>query len=219
MRAYLKLTKSTEIVPYHHQQRLVGAVHKWLGQNDVHDQLSLYSLSWLRGGKGMGANGLIFPNGADWFISSHDTDALKKIVNGIMDDPNVAYGMKVMSVTLQDTPYFDSGKRFLLGSPVLIKRNISEGQKHYTFDNPESDALLTETFHYKLGKANLPIDGAKIRFDRDYPNAKTLLSTYRNIKNRVNYCPVIIEGSPEQIGFAWDVGIGNSTGIGFGSLI
>ena len=27
-----------------------------------------------------------------------------------------------------------------------------------------------------------------------------------------------LKGSPEQIAFAWDVGVGNSTGIGFGAL-
>jgi CRISPR/Cas system endoribonuclease Cas6 (RAMP superfamily) len=29
---------------------------------------------------------------------------------------------------------------------------------------------------------------------------------------------VIIEGKPETKLFAWDVGIGNSTGIGFGAI-
>jgi CRISPR/Cas system endoribonuclease Cas6 (RAMP superfamily) len=29
---------------------------------------------------------------------------------------------------------------------------------------------------------------------------------------------VIVEGSAEAVGFAWNVGIGNGTGIGFGAL-
>jgi CRISPR/Cas system endoribonuclease Cas6 (RAMP superfamily) len=29
---------------------------------------------------------------------------------------------------------------------------------------------------------------------------------------------VIIKGTPEQLAFAWNVGLGNSTGIGFGAL-
>jgi len=218
MRIYLKLSKNTELVPFDHQVNLVGALHKWLGENNLHDALSLYSLSWLRGGKGVGASGLNFPNGADWFISTHDTGYLKKAVASIMDAPDVAFGMRVVEVTLQETPYFDKEKLFLLGSPVLIKRNEGVKQRHYTFDEPESDALMTETFRFKLQKAGLPIEGASVRFERENVSAKTKISTYRGIKNRVNYCPVIVKGSPEQIGFAWNVGVGNSTGIGFGSL-
>ncbi|GAB4499819.1 MAG: CRISPR-associated endoribonuclease Cas6 [Saprospiraceae bacterium] len=218
MRIYLKLSQNKEVVPFDHQVNLVGALHKWLGKNDVHDQLSFYSMSWLRGGREFGKNGLVFPNGADWFISAHDTDLIKKLVNGILDDPKIAFGMKVVEVTLRKTPAYESGSRFYLGSPVLVKRNLGERQKHFTFDETETDALLTETFHFKLSKAGLPVAGAVARFDRDHPAAKTKLSTYRGIQNKVNYCPVILEGSPEQIGFAWDVGVGNSTGIGFGSL-
>lgn len=218
MRIYLKLSQSTELVPFNHQVNLVGALHKWIGQNDVHDHPSFYSMSWLRGGRGLGKNGLVFPDGADWFISAYDPELIKKVVNGILDDPQIAFGIKATGVTLRETPIYPSGSRFYLGSPVLVKRNLAEQQKHYTFDETEADALLTETFHFKLAKAGLPTAGAVARFDRKHRAAKTKISTYRNIKNRVNYCPVIIEGSPEQIGFAWDVGVGNSTGIGFGSL-
>jgi hypothetical protein len=41
---------------------------------------------------------------------------------------------------------------------------------------------------------------------------------YRNISMRVNKCPVIIKGRPETKSFAWNVGIGNSTGIGLGAI-
>lgn len=219
MRIYLKISQNKDIVPFDHQINLVGAVHKWLGRNDVHDRLSFYSFSWLRGGRGLGKTGLMFPDGAEWFISAYDTDLIKRIVNGILDDSQVAFGMKVMEVTLRETPVYESGHRFFLGSPILVKRNQEERQKHFTFDEKEADTHLTETFQFKLSKAGLPVTGAAIRFDRAHHAAKTKLSTYRGIQNKVNYCPVILEGSPEQIGFAWDVGVGNSTGIGFGSLI
>ncbi|MGN9307593.1 CRISPR-associated endoribonuclease Cas6 [Enterococcus faecium] len=55
-------------------------------------------------------------------------------------------------------------------------------------------------------------------FDRTYYAAKTKLVYYKNIGNKTSICPVIIEGTPEQIAFAWNVGVGNSTGIGFGAL-
>lgn len=218
MRIYLTLSKNTTLVPFDYPVNLVGALHKWLGQNELHDLVSLYSFSWLQRGKAVGERGLDFPNGSLWFISAYDPELIKRIISGILNDPEIAFGMRVLEVTLRETPAFSSGTRFFLGSPVLVKRSIEHRQRHYLYTEPETDALLTETLQRKLARAGLPAEGVVVRFDRRHPGAKTKVSTYQQIKNKVNYCPVIIEGSPEQIGFAWDVGVGNSTGIGFGSL-
>jgi len=57
-----------------------------------------------------------------------------------------------------------------------------------------------------------------VRFDLSYHRAGTKLVTYKNIKNRANWCPVIINGKAETKSFAWEVGLGNSTGVGFGGV-
>ena len=88
MRIYLKTTPNSETVPFDYQRTLVGAMHKWLGDNDLHDDLSLYSLSWLGGGKRRGA-GLHFPRGAHFFISAPDTSLHQRIVNGVFGDAGI----------------------------------------------------------------------------------------------------------------------------------
>jgi CRISPR-associated endoribonuclease Cas6 len=175
-------------------------------------------MSWLSGGKATGNKGLEFSNGAQWFISAFDEDLIKKIISGVMIDPDVTFGMKVTDITIRETPEFIAETRFFLGSPVLVKRNLNEKQRHFTYLEPDTDVFLTETIQHKLALAGLSPDGISIRFDRSDSRAKTKLVTYRGVHNKANYCPVIINGTPEQIGFAWNVGIGNSTGIGFGSL-
>lgn len=219
MRAYLKLSKSNNTIPFNYQVNLVGALHKWVGLNYIHDDVSLYSFSWLRRGRIVGNKGLYFPEGADWFISVYNADYLKKIVNGILDDPRVAFGMEIVEMTLCETPEFGVCQKFTLGSPVFIKRSDGTRQRHFTFKDEEADVLMTKTLQNKLKKAGLPYEEAKVRFDRNYQSAKTKMCNYRGVDNKVNYCPVIVEGSSEQIGFAWEVGVGNSTGIGFGSLV
>jgi CRISPR-associated endoribonuclease Cas6 len=67
-------------------------------------------------------------------------------------------------------------------------------------------------------KAGLQDNTLDIRFDTSYSGAKTKLISYGKIKNRVSVCPIIIKGTPETKAFAWNVGVGNSTGIGFGAL-
>jgi CRISPR-associated endoribonuclease Cas6 len=218
MRVYLKLSSNKTLVDFNYQSRLVGTLHKWIGNNELHGKQSLFSMSWLSGGKALGSKGLEFPNGAQWFISAYDEDLIKKIVSGVMLAPEVSFGMKVADITLRDTPEFNEETRFFLGSPVLVKRNMNEKQRHFTYLEADTDTYLTETIQHKLSLAGLPSDGISVRFDRSDGRAKTKLVTYRGVQNKANYCPVIINGTPQQIGFAWNVGIGNSTGIGFGSL-
>ena len=218
MRIHLNLTPNTRIVPFNYQQNLVGSFHRWLGKNTLHDSLSLYSLSWLRKGKAV-KNGLSFDNGAQWFISSIDTDMIRKLIMSIIEDPSVNWGMEVQEITIQQEPKFTNEAYFKVCSPVFIKRTMSKQIKYYLYSDPESGLLMTETLQHKLKSVGLNDSGVEVRFDSSYPNPQTKKITFNNIDSRASLCPVIIKGTPEQIAFAWNVGVGNSTGIGFGSLL
>lgn len=217
MRIYLNLTKNLKLIPYTYQHNLVGTFHKWAGQNSFHDDLSLYSLSWLLGGIGL-KQGLHFKNGACWFISSPNIDFIKQVISGIEKDPEVAFGMTVTDITIKDTPEFSIRNRFYLETPVFVKRRVADKDVHYTFRDKETENLMTETLKTKLRKAGKNIDNISAKFDLSYHNAKTKLIQFNGINNKASLCPVILEGEPEAIAFAWDVGIGNCTGIGFGAL-
>lgn len=217
MRIYLKTTPNRELVPFNYQQYLVGALHKWLGGNKVHDGLSLYSLSWLSGGQANG-RGLKFPEGSTFFVSSPSVDLIKRVINGVRASPTINFGMEVREIILQKPPAFREQERFLLNSPVLIKRTIDNKAKFFYPSDPDADLLITETLRNKLKKAGLGALPVLASFDKGYQNVKTKLVIYKGIKNKASFCPVILEGNPQAISFAWEVGIGNSTGIGFGAL-
>lgn len=217
MRIHLKTSSNKQLVPFDHLPFFVGAFHKWLGENDVHGDLSLYSLSWLKGGKGSG-KGLSFSEGASFFISAHDDGVIKKIISGLRNSPEVFCGMVIREVSIQATPSFENSNTFSVNSPVLVKTLLDGKQKHLTFEEPESSEVLTNVFKNKLQKAGLDSSGASVSFDPTYFNSKTKLVNYRGIGNKANICPVIVKGNPEQVAFAWNVGVGHSTGIGFGAL-
>ena len=219
MRIILNLTKNQQLVPFDYQSKLVGRLHKWLGKNEIHDGMSLYSFSWLGEGKAKDKKGLNFPNGTTWTINSHDVDFLKTIVQNVQIDNEVAFGIFVNGVTIQEDPYFGSEHTFRVASPVFIKQRIGEAQKFFYHNDAESGSLLTKTLQNKLRKAGLEDNGVNVSFVADYPNAITKMITYKGVQNKASICPVHIKGSPEQIAFAWNVGVGNLTGIGFGSLI
>lgn len=219
MRLHLKISKSKQLVPFDHQHLLVGVIHKWLGINKEHGKLSLYSFSRLKGGKA-NTDGLLFDRGSSFFFSSYDKDLTKKLLNGIVDDAQLFYGLKVEEVVMQETPNFEQQSYFYIGSPVLIKRKEENRAKFYFYNDKESEGFLKESLLYKMKEAGLdPDESLQIKFDHDYDQASTKMINYNGIKNRCSWCHVIIEGKAETKAFAWHVGLGSSTGIGFGALM
>ncbi|MBA2620668.1 MAG: CRISPR-associated endoribonuclease Cas6 [Acidobacteria bacterium] len=230
MRLYFTLSPNTEPVSFDYQHRLTGVFHKWLKENSLHDRISLYSLSWLDGG--FARNGsLHFPNGAKWFVSFYEEQYAERLVNGALFQPEMFGGMRVLQIEQKKTPDFGTKYKFKVASPVFIKGKRPEDgtpPHHYLFNEPESDALLTATLRHKMDEANLADQHktVKVAFDREFQSPKTKkvnIEKFKDgarlfIEHKASVCPVIVEGTPEAVRFAWNVGIGNGTGSCFGSL-
>lgn len=223
MRIYLKTTSNTSVVSFDYQQKMIGVIHKWLGHNEIHDKISLYSFSWLLDGKIVGNKGFDFSNGATFFISFYEDQYLKTLINAILSDPIMFGGLTVNDITLAESPVFSEGPQFFkLASPVFIKRAKEGGNdyKFYLYTDEESSALMTETLKHKMREAGLPEDDTlKIEFDLNYRNKRQKMVTIHGIKNLASMCPVVVYGKPESKLFAWTTGAGSGTGSGFGSLL
>lgn len=219
MRIQILTTPNSETLPFSHQQKLVGTIHKWLGHNEIHDKISLYSFSWLHGARKDG-NGLWLPNGGRMFISFYEDKYVMQLIETIRQDPYMFCGISVTDIIIENNPDLSERKRFNFGSPIFIKRKLDNGdEKHFTFNDNEANRLMEETLRSKMRQAGLPDDESlKIEFDLSYARKNTKLVKYHNIGNVANECPVIINGEPETKLFAWNVGIGNCTGIGFGAI-
>lgn len=229
MRLHFTLSQNTEFVPFAYQHRLTGVFHKWLKDNDLHDKLSLYSLAWLDGGKRV-RNRLEFPRGAKWFVSFYEDEYAEKLVHGALSDPEMFCGMRVERIEQQTTPDFGTKYCFKVASPVFVKGKQPTNGKpphHYLYNEPEADTLLTATLIHKMDAANQKAEEArfteadkqvKIGFDREFANPKIKLVRIKNIDHKTSICPVIVEGTPKALQFAWNVGIGIGTGSCFGSL-
>lgn len=218
MRIYLKTTANTTPVPFDYQQKLVGTIHKWIGNNAIHDEISLYSFSWLNGGKVV-ENALQFSNGASMFISFYHEDYIKQIIKTILDTPEMFCGLTVTDITIDNEPQLSTRERFFCASPIFIKRKLENGEtKQYHYNDEQVALLLKETLLSKMKAVGLEDNTLDIHFDLSYKNKKTKLIRYHGIGNRANFCPIIIKAKPETKRFAWNVGIGNCTGIGFGAI-
>lgn len=229
MRLHFTLSPNAESVPFAYQHKLTGVFHYWLKENDLHDKISLYSLSWLDGGRRV-RNRLEFSGGAKWFVSFYEDEYVERLVNGALRDPKMFCGMRVLEIRQQTTPEFPAKYKFKAASPVFVKGKQPANGKpphHYLFNEPESDTLLTNTLVHKMDEADKEANETrfteedkrvKVSFDREYAGAKIKLVRIKNIDHKASVCPIIVEGTPKAVKFAWNVGIGNGTGSCFGSL-
>lgn len=220
MRIYIKTTPNTQPIPIDYQHKLVGTIHKWIGSNNnLHGDISLYSFSWLQGSKYDGKN-LSFKQGATFFISFYDEGVIKDIIRTILDNPQMFCGLEVTDVQIAKTPDLKEKTTFYCGSPVFIKRRLPNGNiKQFNYNNKESSQLMKETLLNKMRKAGLEEDETlDIKFDTSYQGKRLKLIKYHGIGNKASMCPVIITGKTETKLFAWNVGIGSCTGIGFGAI-
>ena len=227
MRIQLVLSPNIQPVPFSYLQDLRTALHNWLGPNDIHDDLSLYSLGWLKGSEKIGQS-LHFPQGATWDLGFYDRDLGWALAKGIIKDKHLAYGMTVEKALEVPTPRFESPMRFAVDGAVLIRDNRADGSRECVLWNDiRSEVLLTEKLIQKMKKAGLAEkhQQVKVRFDRSYSKAREKVMTAKrleggkDIQHKGSVCPIIVEGTTEAIEFAWLVGVGELTGSGFGALV
>lgn len=217
MRVQLIIQSSNSVIPFDHQPLLTGAIHKWLRWNDEHGKVSLYSFSRLEGGKAI-KTGLKFEKETSFFFSAHHSDLIKQLISGIQIDPSMFHGLIVSDIILQEEPDLSRRDLFFVASPIFIKRKVGEKIDHILFNDQRASACLKETLQTKMNEAEIIDDAFEIHFDTTYPKAGTKKITYNGVENKANWCPVFINGKPETKLFAWNVGLGNSTGIGFGAI-
>ena len=136
----------------------------------------------------------------------------------MLNNPLAFNGMQVQDIQLEPNKKFNSKEIFLVDTPIFIREYDSNGKAiHLTFRDENAGNRLTEVMNSKLKIAGLD-HRVEISFDKSYTHPKTKLVDINGIKSKTSFCPIIIEGDPEAICFAWNVGVGHSTGCGFGAL-
>lgn len=153
------------------------------------------------------------------FISFHDERIVKQIIKTILEEPEMFCGLTVSDITIDNDPQLSDIESFYCASPIFIKRKLADGSiKQFNYDDADANQYLKETLLSKMREAGLEDNSLDIRFDTSFSKKKLKLVRYHGIGNKASLCPVIIKAKPETKLFAWNVGIGNCTGIGFGAI-
>lgn len=230
MRLQIEFSKNTEPVPFTYLSNLNGYLHKIIGENnEYHDDISLYSSSFLYDGKmSKDKKSLDFKNGATWFISSIDDKLITTIAKNIYNNVNFAYGMELSGVKLVDEiPMLKGRNEYTVypKSPVLLKQKDFENNKnvYYTFEDDVkiTSKIMKNILLKKINKSNVDIseDDFDLSFDKNYQGKKIKWITVKSVNNKTCVCPIIIKTKKEEvINFIRNVGLGHSTGSGFGFI-
>lgn len=223
MKFRIQLSPNTERVPFDYMHRLTGVFHYWLGPNDLHGMLSLYSLSTLLGGSiAEDRTGFDFPQGAWWEIGIHDVEIAERLIKGLLLKPPVFYGMEVRKVDRLRPPEFRNRKFvFRANSPVILRQNRDDGSREFLLhDHPDASVCMHRVMDKKLNAAGIKekVGQYALYFDAAYKTPKTKLIRFKETDLKGSVCPIVAIGSPEFMEFVWTVGVGELTGVGFGSV-
>ena len=221
MRLLLNLwLKPGVVLPFDYQDALRSTLHRWLGRNnELHDTPhSLYSFGPIQGVKAA-HGGLVETNaGVHWQLAFYNQATAWKVLEAAYKDrTEIMPGLRVYTLGTHADPA-QIPTRLQVLSPVLVqdwenKRGTT--RDHLLPDNPRHTEALTTSLRHKLAAAGLSDSGCTVRM---LPSFKTKLIRIKNLSYRCAVAPVEITGTDEQRHFARTVGIGHSTGCGFGFL-
>lgn len=223
MRIKINFTKNTELVPINEQHTLSASYfHKCLGNNDLHDKPSDYCLSPLMGGKF--DNGFLnFENGGYIIVSSNDMEIITKIMIGSTNNKELGYGMQFNGIKDRSASYHNGWNNFASLSPILLSKSIDNHKRFfYTLKNKEEYiSNLEERTKRKLLKidSNLDLRNFKIEIpEYNSSSHKIKKIMVHNVTNFANQHHLNIFCNSEVAELLSNVGIGQSTGCGFGTI-
>lgn len=222
MRLKINFSKNTSEISINNQALLNSYVHKCLGANNIyHDVKSNYNISQLQGGKlNEDKQTLTFANGGYIIISSIDVVFINKILVGIISNPNFIGGMSFAGVDHIDENFSNEWNYFATLSPFIIKEYTDKSTYSFlTLKDSNFEAKVKSYLIKKLSKIDSSLDlkdfDIKIPTSDSHKIKKVLV---KNVINVGNQCHISIFTNKKVAELLYNIGIGQSTGSGFGTI-
>lgn len=215
----IKLTFGATSTPFTEptQNYVNGVIHTILGKgNSYHDTFSNYSVSMLRGGK-YTDKGLVYPNGGEVYVSSPDMEFIDTfLINLIHQQGLMLRDMKLLSYEVSEIKVHSDYDIIHTLSPILLKKD----NRRITFKDDGFIERLNEQSMAKLVKNGLTeadLKGFVIK-PFHFENGQVKLPKVNNVVNPSSKVMLVVEGTPIARKTIYEMGLGNSTGCGFGAV-
>ena len=207
------LTQPTSKVPVNNQHYINGYFHKLLGENNKwHDSFTDYAVSSLQGGHLVDGY-LVFNDNPFITISSENQEFINSVINGALSSDAEVFGMKFKTLDFKDynvNQYYD--KVYTI-SPILIKK---DGKKISVRDEEFLDTL-TNNCKAKLKHKGIVDDTFKLEI-RNLEKAKVKKIMVGDVFNICSMVSLVVYGKKKTRSTLYNMGLGNSTGCGFGTV-
>jgi CRISPR-associated endoribonuclease Cas6 len=221
MRIKVLLSATSKELPINHQHIVNSFIHRVLGKNNIyHDAINDYSISQLQGGKWIkDTKNISFKNGGYIIITSLNQSFINEIMIGLYTTPFYE-DIKVSGIEFIDEKFYNGWNHFVTLSPFIIKQYKSK--KEYTFrtlKDTDFEVRLKEYLINKLYKIDNTLDLND--FDVKIPkhdNHKVKKVIVKNVKNEANLCHINIHTNTKIAKLLYSIGLGQSTGCGFGTI-
>jgi len=230
MRIKIKFKGTKEGVPFNNQYHVISFLHKCLGKNNhYHDRSSNYSLSTIQGGKKIkGENFLDMSSGCYITVSSLDAEFISAIINFLIINANtieLCYGMKYDGYDFRIDNFKNGWNHVGMLSPIFLKTTKNKSDIIHTLNDDDFEEELHKHIINKLSKVNsdLKLDKFKVKVRKSKRNRTRHIDIKQSINgkrvfNIANQCNLEIFANKKVMDTLYAIGIGSSTGIGFGSI-
>lgn len=222
MRIKFNFSKNISEVPIHNQALMNSYIHKCLGRNnEYHDAKSNYNISHLYGGKLNRDNGMLaFDKGGYFVVSSQDNEFINKLLMGVLNHQDLFHGMKFAGVDHIKENFVNGWNYFATLSPFIVKRYAS--MKDYSFITLNDENFEGELQRYLINKlskidAKLDLSDFEVKIPKN-DNHKIKKILVKNVINMANSCHINIHTNKRVAELLYNIGLGQSTGSGFGTI-
>ena len=217
MRVLFYFTKPTGEVPVNNQDKMNSYIHSCLGSNNkYHDTFSDYSISSLQGGRLTDKGTLSFENSEPYIVvSTLNEKFLNDIMLGIMASQKEVMTMKFDHCEVADFKPHKFFDKVISISPILLK---DKNDKKIVYQDAGWLERLNEQSIAKLGHMDIIDPTFKIEFSGDQKRAKKKLVYVGTVSNPCSSVRLKVSGTKEARTAIYNLGLGNSTGCGFGAV-
>ena len=191
-------------------------IHKLLGHNNVyHDSFSNYSISSLNGGVIVDGK-ITYPYGGYLYISSLDMDFLFKIKKALLKTNFQLCDMSPVSANIEDFYPMNEYDIIRTVNPILLK----DGDNIITYKDENFIEVLLEKSKKKLLHNGIPYNKVETLNIEPFhfEKAKVKYAKVKNVINKSSHVMLCIKGDRDARYALYNLGLGKSTGCGFGNV-
>ena len=218
MRLRINLTHPTQDVPVNNQHQMNGFIYTILGNdNPYHDSVSDYSISSLQGGKLKEDKlTLSFEESNPYFyVASQNSTFIGDFILGTKRENISVFGMRIDNIDItHDFRPHDYCDDIITISPILIR---GKDNRKIQFDSPEWIVEIMRNCTGKLRHQGIEDNTFRIELVAT-GKAKKKCVWVGDVFNPCSSVRLRVYGKKNTRKALYNLGIGNSTGSGFGAV-